>query len=111
MEEENKVNKLKKFTDYVDRKFTEKKDDLLDLVQDHFYLFLILGVIAVGFILILLFFRRKRKNKKDEDDDDTIIGHWPGQKEQRSHRNWEIDKGRMIFDERKINEDDEGEEE
>jgi LPXTG-motif cell wall-anchored protein len=94
MEEENKA---KRFVNYIDRKFTEKKDDLMDLVQDHFYLFLIFGAIIIGFILILLFFRRKRKDKEDEDDEAESY---------RKYRNWKMDKGRMIFDERI----DEGEE-
>ena len=96
MEEENKA---KRFVNYIDRKFTEKKDDLMDLVQDHFYLFLILGAIIIGLILILLFFKkRKKKNDKDDEDDEE---------DARAYRRWKIDKGRMIFDERRI---DEGEE-
>jgi len=75
----------------LSKKLEEKGGEMLEVVQDHFYLFLFFGLMFIFLVVLVLIFRSKKDkyyaNYKRYEYDDA------GNKTNR----WRTDKGRIIL--------------
>lgn len=57
---------ITRITKFFNRKLREKGDEMVDVLQDNFYLFLLIGIIVAFLIVLFMIFRGRNKRRREE---------------------------------------------